>query len=123
MIRKRITFTGQVQGVGFRWRARQAAQLYNCTGWCRNDWDGSVTMEIQGPLPMDATCTPSITTDADDTRCIHAFIRTRRYQQRGGGGGGGGGTPYTAGEHTTGAGYTVGATYVPGYVTGVPYEE
>ena len=19
-----------------------------CTGWCRNEWDGSVTMEIQG---------------------------------------------------------------------------
>ena len=48
MIRKHIVFNGQVQGVGFRWRARQAARLYDCTGWCRNDWDGSVTMEIQG---------------------------------------------------------------------------
>ena len=48
MIRKHIVFTGQVQGVGFRWQARQAAQLYDCTGWCRNEWDGSVTMEIQG---------------------------------------------------------------------------
>ena len=48
MIRKRIVFTGRVQGVGFRWRAEQAARLYNCTGWCRNDWSGSVTMEIQG---------------------------------------------------------------------------
>jgi len=48
MIRKHIVFTGQVQGVGFRWRARQAAKLYSCTGWCRNEWDGSVTMEIQG---------------------------------------------------------------------------
>ena len=48
MIRKHIVFTGQVQGVGFRWRARQAAQLYGCTGWCRNDLNGSVSMEIQG---------------------------------------------------------------------------
>ena len=48
MIRKHIVFTGQVQDVGFRWRARQAAKLYGCTGWCRNEWDGSVTMEIQG---------------------------------------------------------------------------
>lgn len=48
MIRKRIVFTGQVQGVGFRWRAKQAAVLYNCTGWCRNDWNGTVTMEIHG---------------------------------------------------------------------------
>ena len=48
MIRKRIIFTGWVQGVGFRWRARQAAEMYGCTGWVRNEWDGSVTMEIQG---------------------------------------------------------------------------
>ena len=48
LIRRHIVFTGQVQGVGFRWRAMQAARLYDCTGWCRNDWDGSVTMEIQG---------------------------------------------------------------------------
>ncbi len=48
MIRKHIVFTGQVQGVGFRWRARQAAKLYGYTGCCRNEWDGSVTMEIQG---------------------------------------------------------------------------
>ena len=48
MIRKRIVFYGSVQGVGFRWRARHAADLYGCTGWCRNEWDGTVTMEIQG---------------------------------------------------------------------------
>ena len=52
MIRKRITFIGSVQGVGFRWRARHAANLYGCTGWCRNEWDGSVTMEIQGEENM-----------------------------------------------------------------------
>ena len=48
MIRKHIIFYGLVQGVGFRWRARNAANLYGCTGWVRNDWDGTVTMEIQG---------------------------------------------------------------------------
>ena len=48
MIRRRFSFSGSVQGVGFRWRARQAANLFGCTGWCRNEWDGSVTMEIQG---------------------------------------------------------------------------
>ena len=48
MIRRRIVFRGWVQGVGFRWRARHAADLYGCTGWCRNEGDGSVTMEIQG---------------------------------------------------------------------------
>lgn len=48
MIRKHIIFYGDVQGVGFRWRAQHAASLHCCTGWCRNEWDGSVTMEIQG---------------------------------------------------------------------------
>ena len=48
MLRKHITFYGRVQGVGFRYRARHAAELYGCTGWVRNEWDGSVTMEIQG---------------------------------------------------------------------------
>ena len=48
MVRRRIVFSGTVQGVGFRWRARHAANLYGCTGFCRNEWDGSVTMEIQG---------------------------------------------------------------------------
>ena len=50
-VRKRYTFTGSVQGVGFRWRAKQAANLYDCTGWVRNEWNGSVTMEIQGKEP------------------------------------------------------------------------
>ena len=48
VIRRHITFYGWVQGVGFRYRARRAAELYGCTGWVRNEWDGSVTMEIQG---------------------------------------------------------------------------
>ena len=48
MIRKHMIFHGWVQGVGFRWRARQATDLYGCTGWVRNEWDGTVSMEIQG---------------------------------------------------------------------------
>lgn len=46
--RKYIQFCGWVQGVGFRYRAEKAANLYGCTGWVRNEFDGSVTMEIQG---------------------------------------------------------------------------
>lgn len=48
MVRKHINFYGSVQGVGFRWRAKNAADHYSCTGWVRNEWDGSVSMEIQG---------------------------------------------------------------------------
>ena len=48
MIRKRIVFSGAVQGVGFRYRAVHGAEHFGCTGWVRNDWEGTVTMEIQG---------------------------------------------------------------------------
>ena len=46
--RKRFSFSGYVQGVGFRWRARQAASAAGCTGWVRNDYVGTVSMELQG---------------------------------------------------------------------------
>ena len=48
MIRKRIVLHGWVQGVGVRHRARLAAEHLGATGWVRNEYDGSVTMEIQG---------------------------------------------------------------------------
>ena len=48
MVRKHIVFYGSVQGVGFRWRAKNAAEHFSCTGWVRNEWNGSVSMEIQG---------------------------------------------------------------------------
>lgn len=48
IIRKYIRFYGQVQAVGFRWRAMEAARAYGATGWVRNEYDDSVSMEIQG---------------------------------------------------------------------------
>ena len=48
MIRKRIIFYGSVQGVGFRYRAVYAARNARATGWVKNEFDGSVSMEIQG---------------------------------------------------------------------------
>ncbi len=48
MIRKRFVFIGRVQGVGFRYLTRRAADLIGVTGWVRNERDGSVTLEIQG---------------------------------------------------------------------------
>ena len=47
-IRRRIRFMGRVQGVGFRYRAKYAASLHAITGFVRNEWDGSVTVEAQG---------------------------------------------------------------------------
>ena len=48
LIRKSIHFYGQVQGVGFRYRAKIAASSLGVTGWVHNEYDGSVSMEIQG---------------------------------------------------------------------------
>lgn len=48
IIRDHMVITGRVQGVGFRYRAKQLANLLGVTGWVRNEWDGSVEMEAQG---------------------------------------------------------------------------
>lgn len=48
MVRKQITFYGRVQGVGFRYTARHAADSLGLTGWVRNEYDGSVMMQVQG---------------------------------------------------------------------------
>lgn len=48
IIRRHYNFFGRVQGVGFRYTAQYAANAYGVTGWVKNEYDGSVTMEIQG---------------------------------------------------------------------------
>jgi acylphosphatase len=48
VIRKRAIVTGGVQGVGFRWGAREAAQRLGVTGWARNRLDGTVEVEVEG---------------------------------------------------------------------------
>jgi len=48
MIRYYVIFLGQVQGVGFRWTARQLANSLGLTGWIKNLENGNVEMEIQG---------------------------------------------------------------------------
>ena len=48
MVRKHIYFSGDVQGVGFRYRSCYIAQSLGLTGWVENLWDGRVEMEVQG---------------------------------------------------------------------------
>ena len=47
-VRKHIVFYGRVQGDGFRYTAKYLAQSLELTGWVRNEYDGTVTMEVQG---------------------------------------------------------------------------
>ncbi len=51
-MRRSYRFYGQVQGVGFRYHASMAARGLGLTGWVRNEYDGTVTMEAQGPEPL-----------------------------------------------------------------------
>mgnify|MGYP004571272619 CR=1 FL=1 len=46
--RLRVTFTGRVQGVGFRAFVSRAAIRLGLTGWVENLPDGSVAAEFQG---------------------------------------------------------------------------
>ena len=48
IIRFRLVFYGRVQGVGFRYVSQYAANEYGATGWVRNEYDGTVSMELQG---------------------------------------------------------------------------
>lgn len=47
-VRYKMIFTGRVQGVGFRYKARYVADHYGLTGYVRNEYDGSVLVEVQG---------------------------------------------------------------------------
>lgn len=58
--RMRYQFFGDVQAVGFRYRAKCAAELYGLTGWVENLDDGSVVMEVQGPADKIPLVVPGI---------------------------------------------------------------
>ena len=47
-VREHLIFEGRVQGVGFRYSLAQLAGRYGLTGWVRNEYDGSVSAELQG---------------------------------------------------------------------------
>jgi acylphosphatase len=49
MIRRHAVVHGEVQGVGFRYSARQKASELGLAGFVRNRADGSVEAEIEGP--------------------------------------------------------------------------
>ena len=49
MIARRLTISGQVQGVGFRYALADKARARNLRGWVRNRRDGSVEAVVAGP--------------------------------------------------------------------------
>lgn len=49
IIHKNINVFGRVQGVGFRYSARNMANAYGIKGFVKNMADGSVYIEAEGP--------------------------------------------------------------------------
>jgi acylphosphatase len=55
VIRRRVIVQGRVQGVGFRYSVRRAAQSRDVAGWVRNRPDGAVEAAFEGePAAVDA---------------------------------------------------------------------
>lgn len=46
--RREVYFSGQVQGVGFRYTTRSLAARFQVTGWVQNLPDGRVKMVVEG---------------------------------------------------------------------------
>lgn len=49
MVRTTCIYSGQVQGVGFRYTVMNVAQSYDVTGYVRNLPDGRVELVMEGP--------------------------------------------------------------------------
>jgi len=47
-VRRHAVVSGVVQGVGFRWSARERAQALGVAGYARNLVDGTVAVEAEG---------------------------------------------------------------------------
>ena len=51
LICKKVLFSGQVQGVGFRWTTRRVAAAFRVAGYVRNLSDGRVELVVEGEDP------------------------------------------------------------------------
>ncbi len=74
MVRKRVIYSGRVQGVGFRYTTVSLARRYPLTGYVRNLPDGTVELEVQGePQAVESLL-------ADVAREFEGYIRDVQMQ-------------------------------------------
>ncbi len=50
MTARHVFYEGRVQGVGFRWSAKNLARGYEVTGWIKNLPDSRVEMQVCGEV-------------------------------------------------------------------------
>jgi acylphosphatase len=48
LVRRRVIYSGRVQGVGFRYTTHSIARRHPVSGYVRNCADGTVELEVQG---------------------------------------------------------------------------
>ena len=60
LVAKHIVFSGNVQGVGFRFTALNIANRFHLTGYVRNLPNGAVEMLAQGPAEIVDNCVRDI---------------------------------------------------------------
>jgi acylphosphatase len=72
---KYVIFSGEVQGVGFRYTCHRIAGRYNVAGYVRNLPDGSVEMFLQGPGPDVDACLQDV------QEAFAGYIRETRVEE------------------------------------------
>ena len=88
ILRKRVCFYGKVQAVGFRFQAQNAARHHRVTGWVKNEYDGSVTMEMQGTeqqinaVVAEIDCDPYIRIERMETKWLDPDPAERGFRIR-----------------------------------------
>lgn len=65
MIGKRVYFEGRVQGVGFRYAAKDLAKGYDVVGTVRNCEDGGVEVLVQGEAEEVAAYLQDLSEESD----------------------------------------------------------
>ena len=69
-----VRVAGQVQGVYFRAFTRNQARALGLTGWVRNEYDGSVHLEAEGPLAALETLLAAVRRGPSQARVDHVEV-------------------------------------------------
>ena len=72
MVAKQVIYSGRVQGVGFRYAAKQLAAGFDVSGWVRNLPDGRVELLV---IAFDAEELDAFLTELQENSALANHIR------------------------------------------------